>query len=141
MEYERATFQDAARQNPRKHVFAVDQDPDFLDVARVLLQDETYHVTTTNYVPRTWNQIAAMQPSLLLIDLSPVRPDAALELLEHLHREGITNTIPVIITSTDPRLLERIKQDTARLGGDGFVVKPLDIDVLLKTIHELIGGA
>ncbi|HEX2348902.1 MAG TPA: hypothetical protein VHI51_10765, partial [Ktedonobacterales bacterium] len=53
------------RQGQRQHIFAVNHDPEFLDVMRMLLQDERYNVTTTNYVPRTWEQIAALQPSLL----------------------------------------------------------------------------
>lgn len=76
-----------ARQGERKHIFAVNHDPEFLDVVRVLLQDESYNVTTTNYVPRTWDQIAALQPSLLLIDISP-RSQAGWELLEQLHVGG-----------------------------------------------------
>jgi len=39
-------------------------------------------------------------------------------------------------------LLLRIKQDNDRFGGDHrFVAKPLDINELLQTIHDLIGGA
>jgi CheY-like chemotaxis protein len=128
-------------QSQRQHIFAVNHDPEFLDVVRVLLQGETYNVTTTNYVPRTWDQIAALQPSLLLIDLHPVQPQDGLDLLEHLRREGIIHTIPIIVTSTDHRLLERIEQDKDRYGGDRFVVKPLDIEELLKAIDILIGSA
>lgn len=40
-------------------------------MVRVLLQEKRYNVTTTNYLPRTCQQIAALQPSLLLIDLLP----------------------------------------------------------------------
>lgn len=58
-----------ARQAERWHVFAVNHDPEFMDVVRVLRQEERYNVTTTNYLPRTCQQIAALQPSLLLIDL------------------------------------------------------------------------
>lgn len=45
---------DARRhQNQLQHIFAVNHDPEFLDIVRVLLQGEMYNVTTTNYVPRT----------------------------------------------------------------------------------------
>ena len=93
--------QDAgARQGDRQHIFAVNQDPAFLDVVRMLLQEERYNVTTTNYVPRTWDQIAALQPNLLLIDLAP-HSQVGWDLLERLHAEGITSRIPVLVTSTD----------------------------------------
>jgi CheY-like chemotaxis protein len=131
---------DDARQGNRQHIFAVNHEPEFLDILRELLQDERYNVTTTNYVPRTWDQIAALQPSLLLIDLAP-HSQAAWNLLERLHVEGVTGRIPIVVTSTDPRLLERARQEGGRYGGDAFVAKPLDIDVLLDAIRALIGPA
>lgn len=128
------------RQGERQHVFAVNHDPEFLDVVRVLLQDERYNVTTTNYVPRTWDQIAALQPDLLLIDLSP-RSQAGWELLEHLHAEGVTNRIPTVVTSTDKGLLERVQSERDRYGGDSVIAKPLDISALMGAIRALIGPA
>jgi DNA-binding response OmpR family regulator len=107
---------------------------------RVLLQDEHYNVTTTNYVPRTWDQIAALQPSLLLIDLSP-RSQAGFELLEQLHAEGVTLRIPIIVTSTLPSILKRVEAKHDRYGGDKLVTKPLDLDALLEAIRTLIGPA
>jgi DNA-binding response OmpR family regulator len=131
---------DEARQGDRKHIFAVNHDPEFLDLVRMLLQDETYNVTTTNYVPRTWDQIAALQPALLLIDLTP-RSQAGWDLLAHLRAEGVTTRIPIVVTSTDPYLLERVQQDHDRYGGDKLVAKPFHIDTLLDAIRALIGLA
>jgi CheY-like chemotaxis protein len=140
--HESRTFYEVheARQGERQHIFAVNHDPQFLDVVRVLLQDERYNVTTTNYVPRTWDQIAALQPSLLLIDLTPYG-QSRWELLEHLHAAGVTSRIPVIVTSTDPHMLARMEQEHDRYGGDTLVAKPLDIDALLDAIRALIGPA
>ena len=47
---------DAAR---RKHVLVVNAAPVFLDLARELLRDERYDVTTS-FVPRAFAQIAAL---------------------------------------------------------------------------------
>lgn len=129
-----------ALQGDRQHIFAVNHDPEFLDVIRVLLQDERYNVTTTNYVPRTWDQIAALQPSLLLIDLSP-RSQAGWNLLEHLRAEGVTSRIPIVVTSTDRHILERVQRERDRYGGDTVIAKPLDINALLDAIRVLIGPA
>jgi DNA-binding response OmpR family regulator len=129
-----------ARQGERQHIFAINHDPEFLDAVRVLLQDERYNFTTTNYVPRTWEQIAALEPNLLLVDLSP-RSQAGWDLLEHLHAEGVTSRIPIVVTSTDQHLLERVQAEPARYGGDRVITKPLDIDVLLGAIRALIGPA
>jgi DNA-binding response OmpR family regulator len=129
-----------ARQGQRKHIFMVNHDPKFLDLVRQLLQDANYNVTTTNYVPRTWDQIAALQPDLLVVDLS-VLSGAGWDLLERLHAQGVTQRIPIIVTSTDPGLLARLELECDRYGGDRLVAKPFHVEVLLDAIHTLIGAA
>lgn len=128
------------QQREPQHIFVVNHEPDILDVVRMLLEDETYRVTTTNYLPRMWTLIAALQPALLLIDLSP-RSAAGMELLERLQQEGVTNRIPVVVTSTDPCILARVEREQERFGGDRLVAMPFDVDVLLAAIRDLIGPA
>jgi twitching motility two-component system response regulator PilG len=128
------------QQMMRQHIFAVNSSPEFLDLVRDLLQEEQFNVTTTNYVPRTFDQIAALQPDLLLVDLA-VGLQAGWDLLERLQRDAITRGIPVVVTSTDSGLLERAEADRARFGGDRYIMKPLDLDVLLDAVRELIGEA
>jgi DNA-binding response OmpR family regulator len=124
----------------RQHVFVVNGSPDFLDVIRELLQDELYNVTTTNFVPRTFEQIAALQPNLLVIDVV-VGQRAGWDLLERLHAEASTNRIPVIVVSTTPHLLERAREQAERYAGSYLLPKPFDFDELLGSIRELIGPA
>jgi CheY-like chemotaxis protein len=127
-------------QMERQHVFVVNGDPAFLDVVRELLQDERYNVTTTNFVPRTFDQIAALQPSLLVIDLI-VGEQAGWGLLAELRGEAETRGIPVILVSTSPRLLEDAKANRAMWGGDRHLLKPFDVDDLLGMVADLIGPA
>src|SRR5215208_6732833 len=118
----------------RKHIFAVNSAPEFLDFVRELLQDEQFNVTTTNYVPRTYDQIAALQPDLLVIDLV-VGIQAGWDLLERVQVEVLTRGIPVVVTSTDPGLLARAEAERKRFGGDRYIVKPLDLDTLLDAVR------
>lgn len=52
-----------------------------------------------------------------------------------------TRAIPVIVTSTDQRLLERAQAGAERYGQRHVIARPLDLDELLAAIHDLIGGA
>ena len=124
----------------RKHVFAVNGSPEFLDVIREMFQDESYNVTTTNFVPETLDQVAALQPDLLLIDLV-FRSRAGWELLERLRADALTRCIPVIVTSTDRDMLEYAEADRDRFAGNRYLVKPFDIDEIMSTVHEMIGTA
>ena len=135
-----ATGEAERRQMGRKHVFVVNSSPEFLDFVRELLQDEDYNVTTTNFVPRTFEQIAALAPDLLIVDLV-AGLQAGWDLLERLQAEAATRGIPVIVTSTDPRLVGRAEEQAQRYGGQRFVAKPFDLDELLGAVREIIGGA
>lgn len=127
-------------QRERKHVFCVNGAAEFLDLLREILQEDRYNVTTTNFVPRTHDQIAALGPDLVIVDLV-VGIRSGWDLLEELQRFASTRGIPVIVTSTDQRLLQQAEQEPARYGANRFLVKPFDIDALLALVRELIGVA
>ena len=75
-----------AAQMGRKHVMVINGAPIFLNLMRDLLQDERYNVTTSNFVPSSFDQIAGMRPDLLMIDLA-VHQEAGWKLLERLRRK------------------------------------------------------
>ncbi len=75
-------------QERRKHVFAINASPPFLNIIRELFQEEGYNVTTTNFAPNSFAQIEALQPDALIIDIA-IGQEAGWELLEQLVRMPI----------------------------------------------------
>jgi CheY-like chemotaxis protein len=136
--------EDGARATPeqmqRQHIFVVNGSADFLDIVRELLQDEQYNVTTTNFVPLTFQQIEIARPSLLIVDLIHGEM-AGWDLLAELRDEAGTRDIPVILVSTSKQLLEKAETERVIWGGDRYVLKPFSLDALLQAIQELIGPA
>lgn len=128
------------QQMTRKHIFVINGLPDFLDIVRQLLQDENYNVTTTNFVPLSFETIEAAQPSLLLIDLV-IGEEAGWNLLTRLRNAASTRDIPILLLSTTPDLLERAREEHEQFGGDRYLLKPFDLDDLLDIIREMIGEA
>ena len=57
-------------QERRKHVFAINASPPFLNIIRELFQEEGYNVTTTNFAPNSFAQIEALHPDALIIDIA-----------------------------------------------------------------------
>lgn len=127
-------------QQARQHIFAVNGASDFLNVVRELLEDERYNVTTTNYIPATFAQIEALDPSLIIMDLA-IGVRAGWELLERLAKDARVRDIPVIVVSTSPHYLERVEADPARFGADRVLSKPFDFDKMLEAVEALIGPA
>ena len=135
---------DGARATPeqmqRQHIFVVNGSAEFLDVVRELLQDEQYNVTTTNFVPHTFEQIETARPSLLVVDLIHGEM-AGWNLLAELRHEAATRDIPVILVSTSKQLLEKAEFERVIWGGDRCFLKPFRLDALLRAIQDLIGPA
>jgi DNA-binding response OmpR family regulator len=127
-------------QEQRKHIFAINGSPDFLNVIRDLFQEEDYNVTTTNFVPNSFEQIAALDPDALIVDIA-VGQWAGWELLERLNAEAATTGIPVLVVSTDPTLLERVQDEAARYGQNRFLIKPFGLEEILAQIREMVGAA
>lgn len=133
------TDADETQQMGRKHVLAVNGDPPFLDLIRELLSDERYNVTITNYVPKTFDVIVSLNPDLVIVDLV-YGQRAGWDLLARLTREIATQGIPILLTSTDPILLERAAADPEQFGTNRNLVVPFDINDLTREVSELIGS-
>jgi hypothetical protein len=88
-------------QEQRKHIFAINGSPDFFNVIRYVFQEEDYNVTTTNFVPNSFEQIAALDPDALIVDIV-VGQRAGWDLLEQTKAEAATSGILVLIVSTNP---------------------------------------
>lgn len=127
-------------QEGRKHIFVINGAPDFLNLMRDIFQDQRFNVTTTNFVPNSFAQIAALQPDALIVDIV-VGQQAGWELLERLHAGVTTTGIPVIVVSTSSRLLEEAREQAARFGSHRYLVKPFNLGDLLAMIEEMIGAA
>ena len=124
-------------QRARTHVFVVNGAPDFLNMMRDLLQGEDYNVTTTNFVPATFAQIAAAQPDVLVIDLV-VGQRAGWDLLAALHADAATAGLPVIVVSTTPDELARAQALAARYGTVGLLGKPFVLEELLALVDTAL---
>jgi len=141
-EYVTALDDRAAEQDQmgRGHILLVNSDPAILDLARALLGEAHYNITTTNAVPRTFALIAAAQPELLIIDLA-IAEVAGWDLLVQLHAEARTAAIPMIVTARDVRLLAHAERYPYLFGEPVRLVIPFAVDALLGAVRTLIGPA
>ena len=130
---------DDRRQQRRQHILIIGGTADFLHLIQDLLQ-ERYDVTTTTFVPTAFAQIAPLDPDALIVDIA-VGQQAGWELLERLHAEARTTSIPVLIVSTAPGLVERAQDQAARNGNRRYLAKPASFDEMLAQIQEMVGAS
>ncbi len=131
----------------RPHIFAVNGASEFLNLVRDLFESEDFNITTTNFVPETFDQIAALNPSVLLVDLAHGQRAgwdlleqlrAGWDLLEQLRAGALTHGIPTLVLSTAQASLDDVQAHQSRYGGDAFLSKPFDLDDLLNAVNALI---
>ena len=78
--------------------------------------------------------IEQMQANLIILDLSLGNPSAALDLIGELRQNPPTRALPVIVNSTNDRLLERLAEPLHDLGCV-VLAKPFELDDFFASIR------
>lgn len=118
-------------------ILYVDDDQNFLDAMRVILEANGYRMIEGRTVEEGLRAFREARPDLIIVDLMMEEVDAGTRLARWLKAEG--NTAPVYMLSSigDQMNLTASQED---LGLEGVFQKPLDPGVLLGTLKIKLGG-
>ncbi len=132
--------QNPANQTAHPVVVIVDTDQTVLQLMEDLLDTEGY---TTHSFDGYIDHDAAIQqlsPDLVILDAHPRCAGALIAMVHHLRRTPSLHATPIIIDSTDKRLLESVSESLDHAGCYTFE-KPFDIDIFLQFIEEVLDTA
>ncbi|MDQ3549044.1 MAG: helix-turn-helix domain-containing protein [Chloroflexota bacterium] len=123
---------------PATHVLCVSAVASFLTVTRRLLEAERYGVTTMIGVPVTVEQVARLQPEVVVLDLGTHAP-CLLGLMQCLQRNEMTARIPIVVTGRDRRRLGEHVAGLDDAAGQRVTVAPFDRDLreLVAAVESL----
>jgi CheY-like chemotaxis protein len=112
-----------------KDILVVEDDTGVREALVEVLELEGHHVVATKNGEEALERLGHMPPpSLILLDLMmPVMN--GWEFLDRLHANERAVDCPVIIVSA-------FEQTARTLDADGFVPKPIDLDVLLHAVNR-----
>ena len=125
-------------------VMVVDDDLDFLEICRHVLQTGGYRVACVAEPDEALKQMAAEKPDLVISDLMMKTLDAGFLFVKQLRDDARFRTLPVIIITGvasqrgydfEPRTAE----DLAAMRVDAFLTKPATPEKLLAKVRELVG--
>lgn len=117
-----------------KTILIVDNEPSNLDVLTITMEMEGYMVATLPDGKGFIKLVRKMQPDLIILDIELGEHDGRL-LCKELKSLDVTKHIPVIIVSAS----NEAKISTALdHGADCVILKPFDIDRLLKEVRILL---
>jgi DNA-binding response OmpR family regulator len=122
------------------HVLIVNDAAAILDLYRDLLEDDGYRVTAWTYPESDPLGVRAVGPDVVVLDLLFGREAAGLGFLQRLKADPTTASIPVLLSSADPALLERAREELAAWDC-GAVRKPFEVEEFLAAIRACLAKA
>jgi CheY-like chemotaxis protein len=124
-------------EHPR--ITVVNDNPDFLELMRDILQDATWPTTTIDGGrENALELIEASEPELVIADLRLGGIDElrGLDILRHIRRSPSLRGVPVIVCSADRAGLEAAAEELDRMERVATLPKPFAMDELYRLISQ-----
>ena len=122
-----------------KNLLVVDDDPDCLEFARVVLSP-LYEVRTASSIDQCRAEMQARKPDLIVLDVMMSHLSDGLDLAKELKESPDTSAIPVIMLTNVTEVYDyRSQVDAAYFPHDRWFPKPVKASDLLKAVGDLLG--
>jgi two-component system cell cycle response regulator DivK len=118
---------------PREPILIVDDNPQNLKLAKVILVAEGYEVKTAVDAEDALSILAWFRPLLILMDLQLPRMDG-LELTRQIKANPARRGM--IIIALTAYAMKGDEEKALAAGCDGYMSKPIDIDALPRVVAE-----
>ncbi len=117
-------------------IMVVDDEPDLLEVVKLILESDGYQVVTANSGQEALDLIEKEMPDLVLLDIIMPRMDGW-EVFSRIKSNSKTHDIPVImLTAKDQRIDKLIGLHVVRV--DDYITKPFGRAELLERIKRVL---
>jgi formate transporter FocA len=120
-------------------VLVVDDDPDFVEIARLILTKEGYAVTSAANGDQALQAMKKEKPDLVMLDVMMTTPLEGVALSTKMAGDPVLKTIPIVmVSSIDSTKHAGLLPDDLHIPIDAWISKPVDPDNLLRTIKRFI---
>ena len=120
-----------------KLVLVIDDDPDFLECIRIVLESAAYEVITTTTVEYGLEVMRKQKPDLAIVDIMISYILDGLSLIRKMREDPALAGIPMLLVSAIMSIND-LRELPASPSADGFMTKPVDPADLLREIARLI---
>ena len=123
-------------------ILIVDDDPDYVNVLKTILESEQYTVVTASDRTEGMEKIRAEKPDLTILDVMMSTWQDGFEMSRELKKDAEFKNMPVLmLTAVEKRSGIGFKStagDPTWLPVDAFLDKPVEPQVLLEEIKKLL---
>lgn len=117
--------------NGRHVVLCIDDDPDFLDSLRIVIESADYLMETAESAETGIKKFKEVNPDIIIVDLMMEEVDAGTSFVKEIKALG--KTPPIFLLSSVGDSLSS-NTDYTQLGIDGVFQKPIKPSSLLETL-------
>ena len=125
-------------------IMIVDDDPDYVNVVKTILENEQYTVVTAGDKTEGLKKIKAERPDLAILDVMMDAWQDGFEMSRQLKKDPQFKNMPVLmLTAVENRTGIDFKStagDAAWLPSDVFLDKPVEPQVLLSEVKKLLSN-
>jgi CheY-like chemotaxis protein len=125
-------------------IMIVDDDPDYINVVKTILEREQYTVITAGDKTEGMEKIRAEKPDLAILDVMMHAWQDGFEMSRQLKKDPQFKNMPVLmLTAVENRTGIGFKStagDPTWLPVDVFLDKPVEPDVLLSEVKKLLSN-
>ena len=125
-------------------ILIVDDDYDFLEINRRILEKAGFRVATAGSPSQAMERVEAETPDLVITDLMMSEVDSGFSLSKRLRDDPRTTAVPIIMSTSVTTALgldftPQSAADLASMKVDAYFDKPLDATALVTKVRELLG--
>jgi CheY-like chemotaxis protein len=128
----------------QKHILCVDDDVNFLNSIKNILESYNYKFTKATNPEACFEAISSALPDLIILDVMMTQVDSGFDICRKLKTEERTKDIPILmLTAIDkqyPFHFGKSGADPDWMPYDGFLDKPIQAKELLENVQRLLRG-
>jgi len=118
----------------KKKILIAEDDKAITEVVKLILDNEGYEVFTADQGKTIYKILEVHNPDIILLDIWLYGEDGS-QLAKHIRSKPKTKHIPIILMSAN----NETEKITKEVSADDFLLKPFDIDDLLKIVRKYVG--
>ena len=120
-------------------ILVVDDDPDFVEIMRTILESNDYQVVTASNGQQALSQVKAQRPDLMILDIMMSTVLDGLDVSEQLAQDPDAKFMPVIMVSSIAETpYAHVFPMEKQPHMDAWLSKPVDPKALLNKVAELL---